>query len=63
MVWLINVLSWPIRKIKQEIKFRKRLKELRDQDPFVYEDRQERNIWKQLRTTTTDMIYKRYIQK
>jgi hypothetical protein len=39
MVWLINVLSWPIRKIKQEIKFRKRLKELRDQDPFVYEDR------------------------
>mgnify|MGYP000864319980 CR=1 FL=1 len=38
MVWLINVLSWPIRKIREEIKFRKLLKELRDQDPFVYEN-------------------------
>lgn len=39
MVWLIKILMWPIRRIKQEIRFRKRLKELRDQDPFVYEDR------------------------
>ena len=43
MVWLKNtlkkiwsVITWPYRKIKQEIAFRKRMKELREKDPFIY---------------------------
>lgn len=39
MVWLINIILWPYRKIKSELAWRKRLKELQEQDPFVYEDR------------------------
>jgi len=39
MVWLINKILWPYRRIKEEIAWRKRLKELKDRDPFVYEDR------------------------
>ena len=39
MVWLINIILWQYRKIKSELAWRKRLKELREQDPFVYEDR------------------------
>lgn len=33
-VW--QIVSWPYRKIKEEIQFRKRLKELRKRDPFIY---------------------------
>jgi hypothetical protein len=43
MVWLKKTLrtvwswvTWPYRRIKEEIKFRKRLKELREKDPFIY---------------------------
>ena len=28
--------TWPYYKIKEEIEFRKRMKELRKQDPFIY---------------------------
>lgn len=38
MVWIIRLITWPYRKIKQELAWRKRLKELQKQDPFVYED-------------------------
>jgi len=34
---IINFIFWPIRKIKQEIAFRKKIKELRKRDPFIYE--------------------------
>jgi len=33
-IW--DVVAWPYRKIKAEIKFRKRMKELREKDPFIY---------------------------
>ena len=33
-IW--NIIAWPYRKIKEEIKFRKRMKELREKDPFIY---------------------------
>jgi hypothetical protein len=33
-IW--DVIAWPYRKIKEEIKFRKRMKELREKDPFIY---------------------------
>jgi hypothetical protein len=33
-IW--DVISWPYRKVKEEIKFRKRMKELRKRDPFIY---------------------------
>ena len=33
-IW--DVVAWPYRKIKEEIKFRKRIKELREKDPFIY---------------------------
>ena len=33
-IW--EIITWPYRKIKEEIKFRKRLKELREKDPFIY---------------------------
>tara|TARA_B100000780_G_C20996537_1_gene398647 strand:+ start:712 stop:846 length:135 start_codon:yes stop_codon:yes gene_type:complete len=33
-IW--NIIAWPYRKIKEEIKFRKRMKELRAKDPFIY---------------------------
>jgi len=33
-VW--SIITWPYRKIKEEIKFRKRVKELREKDPFIY---------------------------
>ena len=36
MVWLKDIILWPYRKIKEEIQFRKRLKELRKKDPFIY---------------------------
>ena len=31
-----DIITWPYRKIKEEIKFRKRMKELREKDPFIY---------------------------
>ena len=31
-----RILIWPYTRIKEEIRFRKRLKELRKQDPFIY---------------------------
>jgi len=33
-IW--DIIAWPYRKIKEEIKFRKRMKELREKDPFIY---------------------------
>lgn len=33
-VW--NVIKWPYEKVKEEIEFRKRLKEIRKKDPFIY---------------------------
>jgi hypothetical protein len=33
---IINFITWPYRRIKEEIHFRKRLKELRKKDPFIY---------------------------
>jgi hypothetical protein len=36
MVWLINLLTWPYRRIREEIRFRKKLKEMRKKDPFIY---------------------------
>ena len=29
-------ITWPYYRIKEEIKFRKRMKELRKRDPFIY---------------------------
>ena len=39
MVWLTNLVLWPYRKIKEELAYRKRLKELKESDPFVYEEK------------------------
>ena len=39
MVWLKKLwywLTWPYRKIKEELAYRKRLKELKEKDPFIY---------------------------
>jgi len=36
MVWLKNIITWPYRRIREELRFRKRLKELRKKDPFIY---------------------------
>lgn len=34
---IINFFTWPYRKIKSEIAFRRKIKELRKRDPFIYE--------------------------
>lgn len=39
MVWLRKIweiLIYPYTRIKEEIRFRKRIKELRKRDPFIY---------------------------
>ncbi len=39
MVWLRKIrdfLLWPYTKIRDEIRFRRRLKEMRKRDPFIY---------------------------
>ena len=33
-IW--DIIAWPYRKVKEEIRFRKRMKELRAKDPFIY---------------------------
>jgi len=33
-VW--NIITWPYIRIRDEIRFRRRLKELRKRDPFIY---------------------------
>jgi hypothetical protein len=33
---IIRILIWPYTKIREELQFRKRLKELRKKDPFIY---------------------------
>ena len=33
---LWHILIWPYTKIRDEIRFRKRLKELQKKDPFIY---------------------------
>jgi hypothetical protein len=33
-IW--NILTWPYYKAKDEIRFRKRMKDLRKKDPFIY---------------------------
>jgi len=34
VVW--NIVTWPYTRIREEIRFRKRMKELREKDPFIY---------------------------
>jgi len=39
MVWLKkikNAVTWPYRKWREHREFKKRLKELREKDPFIY---------------------------
>jgi len=39
MVWLKKIwywLTWPYTKIKDEIEFRKKMKKIREKDPFIY---------------------------
>ena len=39
MVWLKKlwaILTWPYYKIKEKIAFKKKMKELRKKDPFIY---------------------------
>ena len=33
---LWEFITWPYRKIKEEIIYRKKLKKLKEQDPFIY---------------------------
>jgi len=33
---IIDLILWPYRKVKEEIRLRKKLKELRKRDPFIY---------------------------
>ena len=33
-VW--SIITWPYNKIKEEIAYRKKIKELRKKDPFIY---------------------------
>lgn len=33
---IIAILIWPYTKIKEELRYRKRIKELRKKDPFIY---------------------------
>jgi hypothetical protein len=33
---LISIITWPWRRFKEEREFKKRLKELRKKDPFIY---------------------------
>lgn len=33
---IIAILIWPYTKIQEELRFRKRIKELRKKDPFIY---------------------------
>lgn len=33
-IW--DTITWPYYKIKEEIKYRKRIKELKKRDPFIY---------------------------
>jgi len=34
---IIDFITWPYRRIKSEIAFRKKIKELKKRDPFIYE--------------------------
>ena len=33
---IINFFTWPVRALREEIKFRRKIKELRKRDPFIY---------------------------
>lgn len=33
---LINIITWPYRAIRDELRLRKKIKELRKRDPFIY---------------------------
>ena len=33
---VLDIIVWPYKKIKEEIKFRKKMKELKKKDPFIY---------------------------
>jgi hypothetical protein len=33
-IW--DIITWPYYKIKEEIEFRKKIKKLREKDPFIY---------------------------
>lgn len=34
---IIAIITWPYRKIKSELAWRKKIKELKKRDPFIYE--------------------------
>lgn len=34
IIW--SWITWPYRRIKEEIEFRRKMKKLREQDPFIY---------------------------
>lgn len=34
MIW--DIITWPYYKIKEELVYRKRMKELKKRDPFIY---------------------------
>jgi len=39
MVWLKNIITWPVRQFKkwnENRKFKKKIKELQKKDPFIY---------------------------
>jgi len=33
---LWEIITWPYRRIKEELEYRKKLKKLKEQDPFIY---------------------------
>jgi hypothetical protein len=34
---IISIITWPYRKIRSELAYRKKIKELKKRDPFIYE--------------------------
>ena len=36
MVWLKNLITWPWRKYKEHLKYKKKIKELQEKDPYIY---------------------------
>ena len=33
---IVDIITWPYRIIRDEIRFRKKIKELKEKDPFIY---------------------------
>ena len=38
---ICDIITWPYYKIQEERRFRKRMKELREKDPFIYKQDKE----------------------